>query len=236
MDGAGAPSDDGARAAAQTMPGDAWSSDRVELLRWLYRVASHLAPLYESAVVIVHDEAFAARTHLVAHCVRELRNRLPDAIAGELRGGNADYRQLAAVIKERWSEDGLPDDGTMPVTASGTPGDAGPRHEVSADLLQSVSSLIVAHDRASGANEASARRLFEALGTTQVPAHLLREWKDGLQWGHRFAHARNKPLKADDVSGLLDRFVAFERTLLAIARRSFENMDELDELLASANS
>jgi hypothetical protein len=46
---------------------------------------------------------------------------------------------------------------------------------------------------------------------------------------------QNKPVDPDDEAALESEFAAFEATLMAIANCSYENMDDLDEILGSAN-
>ena len=66
------------------------TSERMALHRWLSRTASHLAPVYLAGVRMVMDESFPGRVYFVAHAMREIRNRLPDAIAGEVQSGLSD--------------------------------------------------------------------------------------------------------------------------------------------------
>lgn len=48
-------------------------------------------------------------TRLVAHCVREIRNRLPAAISGATAGGRVDYKNRLDTIASAWQKAGIPD-------------------------------------------------------------------------------------------------------------------------------
>jgi hypothetical protein len=48
--------------------------------------AASLADLYEGAVVMLYESILLGRTRFIGHAVREIRNRLPDAFAGRIRG------------------------------------------------------------------------------------------------------------------------------------------------------
>jgi hypothetical protein len=185
---------------------------------------------------MVHDPSFPGRVWLVAHAVREIRNRLPDAIAGELSGGRTEYSQLAQGVHDAWIDDGLPSDGSVPVLATADPDASGPeRHEISISLLTSVGELVVGHLAASNRKRETALRLFEATTESPIPPYVVESWLRSTNWSNAYAHVRNQPLSASDEALLAEKFDRFETALAAIARRSYENMDELDEILDSAN-
>lgn len=213
-----------------------WTSRRLELQRWLKLNAPALAPVYTAAVQMALDEAFPGRVWFVAHAIREIRNRLPDALAGEIASSRTEYRQLAEEVHSCWIEDGLPEDGSTPVVDAADPGASGPvRYEISQSLLSSVGGLVAGHLAVSDRNEENARRLFEVAAGGPIPRYVVKAWLRGTRWAQAFAHIRNKPLRPSDELSLIENFEAFEEALLAIARRSYENMDDLDEILGSAN-
>lgn len=127
-------------------PDNYWTSRRLELLRWLELNAPVLAPVYIAAVQMAMDEAFPGRVWFVAHAIREIRNRLPDALAGETVASRTQYRQLAEEVYTCWIEDGLPADGSTPVVDAADPGASGPvRYEISQSLLLAVGGLVAGH-------------------------------------------------------------------------------------------
>jgi hypothetical protein len=209
---------------------------QIELRKWLESNAPTLAPVYSAAVQMVHDPSFPGRVWLVAHAVREIRNRLPDAIAGELRGTRTEYSQLAEEVRATWVDDGLPSDGSVPVLLAVDPDSSGPeRYDISWSLLAAVGELVVGHLAVADRKRETARRLFEATTEWPIPAYVVESWLRSTKWANAFAHVRNQPLNPSDEESLAGKFDRFENALTAIARRSYENMDELDEILDSAN-
>lgn len=213
-----------------------WTAERASLYHWLERNAPPLAPVYRAAARMALDDEFPGRVWFVAHAIREIRNRLPDALAGEVAAARTDYADLTTEIRARWIEDGLPVDGAPGVDAFAEPsaGDLG-RREVSGELLTAVGALIAGHVAATENNEARARRLFEAVGGAHPPSYVVNGWLKGTRWANAYAHVRNKPLGQKDEEALVGQFLGFEQTLKAIANRSYENMDDLDEILGAAN-
>jgi hypothetical protein len=213
-----------------------WTAERAELYRWLERNAPGLASVYRAAAQMALDEGFPGRVWFVAHAIREIRNRLADALGGEVAASRTDYVELTAEVHTRWVEDGLPADGTPSVDASAEPSaaDLG-RREVSGELLKAVGALVTGHLAATDNNESRARRLFEAVGGGPPPGYVVRGWVRGTRWANAYAHVRNKPLARKDEEALAGHFLGFEQTLKAIANRSYENMDALDEILGAAN-
>jgi hypothetical protein len=172
----------------------------------------------------------------VWHAIREIRNRLPDALAGEVASSSFQYGDVADEIRQCWVEDGWPDDGAVALTDPSEPSASGPaRHEVSRDLFLSVARLVAGHAAIRDRNLGNAQRLFDAVAGSAAPAYVVRSWVRGGRQAHRLAHVHNKPVDADDEASLESDFAAFEAVLMAIANRSYENMDDLDEILGSAN-
>lgn len=233
---AGLPTSSGRTAGETTGSPLPWTARQLELKKWLEANGPTLAPVYSAAVQMVSDRSFPGRVWFVAHAVREIRNRLPDAIAGELRSTRTEYSQLAEEVRTTWVDDGLPSDGSVPVLSAADPDSSGPdRYDISWPMLTAVGNLIVGHLAVSGRNRRTARRLFEATTESPIPAYVVESWLRSTKWANAFAHVRNQPLNPSDEESLAERFELFENALAALARRSYENMDELDEILDSAN-
>jgi hypothetical protein len=75
-----------------------------------------LAQGYEAAVTMAFDDTFPGRVWFIAHALRDIRNRLPEALDGGTRGPRTEYSHLAKKITTCWIEDGLPVDGRYSVT------------------------------------------------------------------------------------------------------------------------
>jgi hypothetical protein len=213
-----------------------WTAKRLGLGGWLQRIAPQLAEVYAGAVTMAFDRDFPGRVVFVWHAMREIRNRLPDAVAGEVASLSLQYRDLADEIQRCWIEDGWPNDGAIALTDPSEPSASGPAgHEVSRDLLLAVGRLVAGHAAIADRNLANAQRLFDAVAGSAAPAYVIRTWVRGGRQAHKLAHVQNKPVEPDDQASLESEFAAFEATLMVIANRSYENMDDLDEILGSAN-
>lgn len=214
-----------------------WTPQRLRILAWLEAEAPAVAPVYGGAVRLAMDGEFPGRVWFVAHALRDMRNRLPDAIASPVKGSDTQYRALAAEVTRCWIEDGLPNDGTPPIDVANEPSAGGPaRVEVSVALISAVADLVAGHLAIGPRKQESARRLFTAVAGEPVPEYAVQAWLDTTGRAERFAHLRNKPLTPEHESEFYEIFLACENALLAMANRSYENMDEIDEILDSANS
>lgn len=212
-----------------------WTGERASLARWLDRRAPALTPLYRSAVAMVHDERFPGRVHFVAHAVREIRNRLPEALAGEIRH-RAQYGYLTQSVYERWVEAGLPTDGSSRVEPRNEPPSTGPANiEVPDTLISTVGDLVAAHIAARETHRDKSQRMFEAIGEQSPPAYVIDNWLSSTEWSEKLAHVGAKPPSPEYQERLAYDFVKFEQSLMVIANRTYENMDVLDEILESAN-
>ena len=94
------------RAAGPAAAVSELSSDRLELLAWLRRNAPSLAELYEGAVLMLQNRP-PAHVRLIAHSVREIRNRLPDYVSKVKSGGRLDYTGRIDNITKIWVRVGL---------------------------------------------------------------------------------------------------------------------------------
>ena len=119
-----------------------WTAKRLQLLDWFWRSAPQLAEVYAGAVTMAFDGDFPGRVVFVWHAIREIRNRLPDALAGEVASSSLEYKDLADAIQRCWIEDGWPSDGVIALSDPPEPSAGGPsKHEVSRDLLLAVAAL-----------------------------------------------------------------------------------------------
>jgi hypothetical protein len=213
-----------------------WTDKRLMLRDWLQRTAPQLAEVYAGAVTMAFDREFPGRVVFVWHAMREIRNRLPGAVAGKVASSPVEYGVLAEDIQRCWREDGLPNDGEIAPTDPSEPSASGPaRYEVSRDLLVAVGRLVGGHAGIADRNLANAQRLFEAVTGSAPPPYVIRSWVRSGRQAVALAHVRNKPVDPGDEASLESEFVAFEAILMAIVNRSYENMDDLDEVLGSAN-
>lgn len=216
--------------------GGDWTPQRLRILGWLTAEAPTVAPVYEGAVRIAMDQQFPGRVWFVAHALRDMRNRLPDAISGPIEASRTQYSKLASAVTEQWLADGLPSDGTSPVSSPAEPDATGlTRLEVSLGLIDVVGHLVAGHLEIKPRKAASARRLLEAVSGGPVPSYAVQGWLDATNRVEKFAHVRNEPLADEEEHEFDEVLASCERALLTMANRSFDNMDEIDKILDAAN-
>lgn len=215
-----------------------WNPDRARLHGWLDRKAPHLAPLYSAALRMAMNERFPGRVHFIAHAIREIRNRLPDALDGALERPQPKYPKYVGKLHKQWVEEGFPTDGSGPSIvepAEATSTETG--RVVSPAFISAVGSLVAHHVELESGRDALRMPRFEALaGPGPHPQHILKGWRDASRSAERFAHARNETLPASADEEWTANFLAFERFLTVISNRAQENIADLDELLQEANS
>ena len=141
-----------------------WTESRKDILAWLKRNAPSLAELYEGAVLILYEHAFPGRTRFIGHAVREIRNRLPDAFSGAIRGQRLDYTKRVAAISTAWRAGGLhepliPNDVEF---RSPSAGDSRYLVGIAPEVHQLINDLVTDHLNVSETRAKAANRFFEA--------------------------------------------------------------------------
>ena len=211
-----------------------WTPERIRLHGWLLERAGHLASTYRGALQMAMDESFPGRVHFVAHAIREIRNRLPNAIAGVEKRGPT-YETLASNLRAEWEQAGFPSDGSLPLGARSEPSVSGPGHEVSVGLIGAAGDLVAANARASGNRKRQARLLLREIWGTDPPPYVVDRWFHRDDWVTQYMHLDDKPHVQEAEVEVAEVFEEFETALIAISNRSYENLEALDEILASAN-
>jgi len=210
---------------------------RTQLVAWLEENAPALLPLYNGAFLLATSDSFPGRVHFIAHAIREIQNRLPSALGPNFKQQRAGYEDLTDKICEQWSEEGLPQDGTLPPPDQSEPSASGPRRrDVSIGLLTSVGQLIKKHNEAQANRKERERSGFSNLGDLGPnPQYVLSNWRKRFPKVEKFAHAWDKPLPVEADGEWVENFFEFEQYLMALSKPSYENLDDLDSLLAKAN-
>ncbi|MBW2000773.1 MAG: hypothetical protein JRJ29_22775 [Deltaproteobacteria bacterium] len=219
-----------------------FNNKRFELLDWFKRNAPGLGKLYEGALYMVYTNGYPGRLRFVAHAIREIRNRLPDVIAGPKDGGPLQYKNRLDEITEVWKRCGLPIGRSLPVEV--TEGDELPSSiEISMpiDLYQKIAELIHDHEKSREKPYEAAKRLFQAIDSRNRESEgLLRprieHWINITNWFMNYVHKWNLDDDEIDAVNLRRRFQTFETTLIALLTGFFRTTEELDEILEKANS
>ena len=220
--------------------GSWWTHERARLHEWLEKTAPELAAVYSGGLRILMEEEFPGRVRFAAHAMREIANRLRDVLA-DTDAKRPQYGVLVEGVRKRWVEEGLPIGDREALRERALPSASGPEaYGVSRRLLWAVAKLVDEHAGAPPTNRQRLRGLFhEVCGPDPPAAEVVESWVESwmsvTERGVGLAHVGNEPLRPDAEGEAAEMFFAFERSLIAIANRSFENLDALDRLLGSAN-
>lgn len=219
-----------------------WTKLRLDLRSWFERNAPSLGELYKGAVEMVFQKSFPGRVRFVAHAVREIRNRLPDVIAGPKVGRPLQYKNRLDDIAKTWERHGLPMDGSLPVrVTSKDPLPSDKDVPVPYPVYRKVAELVRDHVRARETQREAAQRLFQAIDpkNRQLEASLrprIENWIKTTEWFVQRAHDRGDIDAEMDAEELTKRFEVFECALSAMVRGFFETVEELDAILEEANA
>lgn len=218
-----------------------WTASRLELLTWFRRNASSLGALYSGATRIAHERDFPGRMRFVAHAVREIRNRLPEVITGERRGGTLQYVNRIDSLSAEFQRAALPTDGSFPDAIS-----TEVRIPIEGILLppsvyQEIASLIRDHVQAREKPEEAAFRMVCSIdpansGYRDAMRPVISNWLDITHWFVKRVHESSRDLSAEEEEGLLSQFEQFEAFLRALIQGFFKTSSELDEILDETNS
>lgn len=232
------PDDHGLDLGGPDVAAESWlGPERIDLLGWLGNNAPAITPIYRGALALAMFGSFPGRAHFIAHAIREIRNRLPDALG--LRVGHRDARceQFADKVRERWLAEGLPEDGRLSQAGSASLASDPAGRRVSDEFLASVGELIEEHNEAQENRRIRDEHAFSALSDRgPVPPYFVDYWRRLYRDAHGVAHLRDEPLPAEADGEWVANFRDFEDILMALSKRSYETLDDLDALLERANT
>jgi hypothetical protein len=220
-----------------------WTAERLELRDWLRRNGASLAELYEGTVMMLylHDPLLPGWSRLVGHAVREIRNRLPDTVAGKevSKKKRVDYKLRLDGLAGVWPHAGFA------VTAQTASPDAAPPVEATVtiphEIHDRISELIREHQEARERPVEAAFRLFEAIspankGQRAALEPTLNQWIKVTDWFQSIAHDGGIPDGSRNVEEYRRQFQVFETMLSALIHDFFRATDELDKILEDTNS
>jgi len=167
--------------------------------------------------------------------VREIRNRLPDAVAGPRTGGRLDYKTELDNLGRVWERAGVV---TSPLVKPGEQNGAPINAKVSLPLrlVRKIEKLISKHKKVRETKKEEASRLIQAAApeTVESRQHLeacAYHWYQVTDWFVGIAHG-----ESTDEATLESNFEHFEALLTSLLGHFFEAVDELDEILEDANA
>jgi hypothetical protein len=207
-------------------------------LHLLERLREHdqaLGSLYRASVTMVRDRSFPARARLIAHAVREIRNRLPDAVAGPRSGGRLDYKNKMDGLARAWDRAGVV---TSPLVKRDEENRAAVDRKVALPvrLVRKIEKLISEHKNVRERKKEKAWRLIqvaapETAGARQHLEACAYHWYQVTEWFVGIAKGGTT-----DEATLESNFEHFEALLTSVLGHFFEAVDGLDEILEDANA
>lgn len=219
-----------------------WRQNRKDLAAWFAeKGAPHLGELYRSAVDHLENRDAPGRAVLIAHCVRELANRLPEAADLYKTERFDDSARISAVVK-LWREHKMPTGVTQP--AEIVNGDALPETEAPAFPIPFPIALELV-DMVNDRSDRDGRALERAMDLLRALSGLrdgtplsddeLRplasRWNEALTWFMTKVHVSAKP-KAVSEDDLERHFATIEGILCSMLQEFFAGLGGVDEFLA----
>jgi hypothetical protein len=206
------------------------TAERRVILTWLQERAPSLAELYDSALSLMHDRPLRARVRLVSHCVREIVNRLPEAVAAATVTKRIEYRVFVERIVAVWP---TADSAVLVTDTPNAPAEV----PIPRAAYVAVNALATEHSQ-SQPFEVKLRVLFGAGdgAATAITQPAVKAFKKVYDWFKARAHDRleiDATLCKDEELQL--NFHAFERGLYTLAGEWHEVQERVDELLDEAN-
>jgi hypothetical protein len=217
-------------------PTDAtWTPERRRLRDWLGRQGAGLAEAYSAAVELVARGPFEGAGTLLAHALRDLINRLPDAVCGQT-GERMDASKRLDDLKAVWQEEGMPLD--LPRAKADGDIPLAPEATISERLYGEIQAILREQGEATSRRLDNAKRLFQALMPRGVEptVAVVTQWVALGKWAVANGHFNADAPRSVEWPGCVGKLEVLEATLGGVAYRFFEVTDELDEILEDTNS
>lgn len=181
------------------------------------------------------------RVRFVAHAVREIRNRLPDAVAPAEQRHRFEYTRQCGEIRRVWPpfEGLLMSGGTDVLPSTNVP--------IPVEAAAAVQRLLEEDLAIAGKVRASARKLYVAVVKNRSGRMLadhelaavepaIREWVKITGWFESRAHDNGKADGDNDVGEFAEQFDAFEHALHSLIQEFYPATDDLNAIVDEANS
>lgn len=216
-----------------------WNGLRLELKGWMSRNAPMLEELYVGALHILHSPGFPGKARFVAHAVREIANKLPEAITG-IKAQRFEWQNKLDGILVSWERAGLSLDGTMPEPNSGQNSAPSTDVLIPRKVAQDVAEVLSEYAAGRETNREKARRLFEGVDPKNQRARdaltpIVTQWLSLAEWFMKIVHVPTATNPAVDATELQKQFELFEITLGALTREFFKTIGDLDAILENTN-
>lgn len=185
------------------------------IFNWLEEFKAGLGELYAGAIRMMKERNLPGRELFICHAVREIRNRLPDAVGGKYAVERLDYTQEVTNIKKVWERARL--EGVYEKQSGKTGND--PEQRVPREVLVLIDGLVRKHKEVKDRKQEKARRLLIALEPENEQlrgslAPVVERWIQETEWFVVRAHV-GKAVGEDE---LVAHFQTFETVLGTFAR------------------
>ena len=217
---------------------------RSEILERLHEVSQELSEVYQAALRLQDEQTFPARGRLLAHCAREVMNRLPDHLDVPIEAKRVEYDSSLDAIAVLWEDE------THRHTARGRLAcEVADNSNVAASAEMTLSNELHARiDRLVkdhlGARTTMSERVTGVLqppeqsGTPFPNGQLetfVRQWKDLGRWFVGHAHVPKPGKSALDFGECESHFETLEHILYTRLCPFYGAVEELDDILEETN-
>ena len=146
-------------------------------------------------------------------------NRLPDIYAEDGKSSShTNYPKLANVIADHWSPSISDSEQVM----------------ISLKCADAIQNLVQRHQAIREKPRDKSIRLFKKSISNEPPIYTIELWESTRKWAVKKTHVGITNLDLEDNELVTKHFDNLDTLLRAILNRSYENMDELDEVLESS--
>jgi hypothetical protein len=219
-----------------------WNARRSELREWLRRNAPSLGELYEGVLVLLHgNPPIPGWPRFIAHGMREIGNRLPDALGGARKNKQLQYKNQVDGIAKLWRKSGLPVATADSLTSTSIPTQPTADVAVPRVVFRKLQILVEEHLTTREKPVEAAGRLFASFSPDDGDANtrlapIISEWVAIIKWFQQQAHDRLVSDDSYERAEFQARFEQAERILMALVRDFFKTTEELDDILEDTNS
>ena len=231
-------------AHATRATGQPLTRQRREILEHLGQVARELAEVYRAALWLLEDKSVPARGRLLAHCARELINRLPDYLDVPITTNKVQYEDVLDGIAVLWKDE--THKRTTPghlacAVADESSVASGAQVTLSNKLHAGIDRLVKDHLRSRTTTSERVASVLQPRGQSGTPfpkAQLevfVHQWKILGGWFAGHAHVPNPGGKALDFGECERRFETLEHILYTRLCAFYGAVEELDDILEEAN-
>jgi hypothetical protein len=199
---------------------------------WLKGLESNLSELYWGATKLIEDKTFPGRERFICHAVREIRNRLPEAVAGEGILKRFDYTKEIEELANAYERAGL---GGVRIKDGD---EQGVEQKIPQEIMVRLNSLVSEHRAVAQRNRENVTKLLIALEPENKSMQsslrpIAGQWMRETEWFVGRAHEGEKARVEEEE--LVERFAKFENTLYALCGYFYDGMDRIEDLIRKAN-